>query len=157
MPIKNYKIRWASLVGAAVTLVTLVGGAIAIGQYVQQTAIRDITGTWTITDKTGQTSYSPYKNLEVTYTVTITQSGSDFKGSGTKTTEDGRALVGKAHTPIRITGELKGNSIVASFTEGGIERQSAGGFNWKLAGDRKWEGTFYSDAANSSGSSSLSQ
>lgn len=153
----NKKISWGALLAGAVTVVTLVGGAIGIVQYYQQNAIHDITGTWTITDKTAKTSYSPYQNLEVTYTVTVTQSGADFTGSGTKTTESGHAVIGRAHTPIEVKGKVVDNQIVASFTEEGTARRSTGGFNWKLTGDRKWAGTFYSDAANSSGASTLSQ
>jgi hypothetical protein len=149
------RISWQALIGGAVTLVTLVGGGIGIAQYYQQEKIPDLTGTWTITNKTAQTSYSAYRNLEVTYTVTVTQSGSDFTGAGTKTTESGHQLSGKAHTPIRIKGTIQSHQIVASYTEQGIERQSSGGFSWKLAGDQKWVGTFYSDAANSSGASTL--
>ncbi|MGB8889214.1 MAG: hypothetical protein WCC87_20975 [Candidatus Korobacteraceae bacterium] len=151
------KISWPAPFAGVVTLVTLVGSAIGIVQYYQQKTIHDITGTWTITDKTAKTSYSPYQNLEVTYTVTVTQSGSDFTGSGTKTTESGHPVIGRAHTPIQVKGKVVDDQIVAYFTEEGTARQSTGGFNWKLTGDRKWAGTFYSDAANSSGASALSQ
>jgi hypothetical protein len=151
------KISWGALAGGAVGLVTFVGAAIGIVQYYGTARIPDLTGTWTITDKTAKTSYSPYQNLEVTYTVTITQSGADFTGSGTKTTESGRALTGRAHTPIRIAGKVGADGVVASFTEEGTARKSSGGFNWKATSDRKWVGTFYSDAANSSGASILSQ
>ena len=149
------RISWQALIGGVVTLVTVVGGGIGIAQYYQQERIPDLTGTWTITNKTAQTSYSAYRNLEVTYTVTVTQSGSNFSGAVTKTTESGHQLSGKAHTPIRIQGTVQNHQIVASYTEQGIERQSSGGFSWKLTGDQKWVGTFYSDAANSSGASTL--
>jgi hypothetical protein len=151
------KFSWGALVGTVVTLVTLIGGILAIVQYYQQNPIHVVTGKWTITDKTEQTSYSPYKNLQVTYTVTMTQSGNELTGSGTKTTESGHPLTGKEHTPIEIKGEMDGGSIVASFTEQGADRQALGGFTWNLASDGKWVGTFYSDAANSSGTSTLSR
>ena len=154
----NRKLGWGTLVGAAVTLVTLVGGALGILQALGPP--HDLTGKWTIIDKTEQTSYSPYQDLQVTYVVTITQEGTDLSGSGYKSAESGHPLFGKAQTPIEIKGKLKGlrgNSIDAAFTEQGAKRPVAGGFNWKLARDGKWAGTFYSGAADSSGSSTLSR
>lgn len=151
------KLSLGGMIGTAVTVVTLVGGIIAIKQYYDQTPSHDLTGTWTVTDRIEQTSYSPFKNLELTYTVTITQNGPDFTGSGTKTMESGHPLIGKAHTPIEIKGKLNRDSILASFTEQGVERRTTGEFRWKLANDGSWVGTFFSDAANSKGTSLLSQ
>ena len=151
------KVSWGALAGGAVGLVTFVGAAIGIVQYYGAARTPNLTGTWTITNRTTKTTYTAYRNLEVTYTVTITQTGSDFTGCGTKTTESGRPLSGKAHTPITITGKVGADGVEASFTEKGLQRESFGGFNWKLAKNRKWGGTFYSDAANSSGESTLSQ
>ena len=104
----NSKRGWGTLMGAAVTVVTLVGGALGIVQYLMANPTHDLTGKWTITAKTEQTSYSPYRNMEVTYVVTLTQDGTDLTGSGYKSTESGHPLFGKAQTPIEIKGKLKG-------------------------------------------------
>jgi len=111
-------------------------------------------GSWTIETKTVQTSYAPFKDLDLTYTVQFVQDGNNLKGSGEKTTENGRDIAGKAHTPIKITGTINGNSIEASFTEEGSQRESHGEFHWKLK-NGSGTGTFLSTAANSTGTSSL--
>jgi len=151
------KLSWGGMIGTAATVVTLIGGIVAIKQYHDQTPSHDLSGTWTITNKIDQTSYSAFMNLELTYTVTITQSGPDFTGSGTKTMESGQPVIGKAHTPIQIKGKLSKDSILASFIEQGTTRETTGEFRWKLAKDGSWVGTFFSDAANSKGTSVLRQ
>jgi hypothetical protein len=149
------KLNWGTVIGGVVTIVTLVGGVLGIKQYYDQNPRYDISGTWIIETRTNKTTYAPFKNLVLTYTVQFTQSGGSFTGSGEKTTESGHELGGQAHTPIVITGGLSGNSIKASFVETGTKRESHGEFHWKLAKDGSWVGTFNSTAANSEGSSVL--
>ncbi len=151
---KERTLNWSAIVGALVTVITLVSGALAIKQYYLSNPRHDITGSWTIETHTVDTSYSHFKDMDLTYTVQFIQDGSNFRGTGEKTTENGREVMGKAHTPIKIIGTIKGDSIDASFTEDGTERESHGEFHWKLK-DGAGAGTFMSTAANSSGSSSL--
>jgi len=146
------RLSWGACVGALAAVVTLVCGAFEILPHVDPPP--DINGSWVIETRTVDTSYSAFRNLDLTYTVQFTQNGNNFKGSGEKTTENGHQVMGKAHTPITIMGTIKGNSIDASFTENGNERESHGEFHWTL---RKGTGTgtFMSTAANSRGASVL--
>lgn len=148
------KLTWGACAGALVTAVTLVCGAFEIFPHLDPPP--NINGSWIIETKTTDTSYSAFKNLDLTYTVQFVQDGNSFKGSGEKTTENGREVEGKAHTPIRIMGTINGDSIDASFTEEGTVRESHGEFHWKLSKD-SCVGTFLTTAANSKGTSSLSR
>jgi len=150
------RFNWGACLGALVSIVTLVCGAFEILPRLDPDSPPDINGSWVIETKTTDTSYSRFKNLDLTYTVQLVQDGSNITGSGEKTTENGREVEGKAHTPIEIKGTIKGNSIDASFTEDGTERESHGEFHWKLK-DGSGSGTFLSTAANSKGTSSLTR
>jgi hypothetical protein len=149
------KLKWGALVGGLVTVVSLIGGLLGIKQYYAQNPSYDVSGTWIIETTTLQTSYTPYKNLALTYTVQFVQNGVSITGHGEKTTESGHEVAAKAHTPILLTGTLAGDSIDAAFTEKGLDRESHGEFRWKLDKEQRWEGTFTSTAANSQGSSVL--
>jgi hypothetical protein len=146
------RLSWGACVSALATVVTLVCGAFEILPHLDPPP--DINGSWVIETRTVDTSYSAFRNLDLTYTVQFTQNGSNFRGSGEKTTQNGQLVMGKAHTPISITGAIKGNSIDASFTEDGTERESHGEFHWTLS-KGSGTGTFVSTAAQSSGVSSL--
>ncbi len=147
------RFSWSACAGALATVLTLVCSAYEILPHVDPPP--DINGTWVIETRTVDTSYSAFRDLDLTYTVQLIQNGSNFTGSGEKTTENGHQVVGKAHTPITIMGTIEGNSIDASFTENGAERQSHGEFHWTLR-KSSGTGTFMSTAANSRGTSSLS-
>jgi hypothetical protein len=155
----NSKIlSWGGFVGALVTLVTLVGGALAIKQYYDQNP-EDISGTWIIQTQLGKTEYQRYNNLKLTYTVIIVQNGSSFTGNGEKTSEQEpnrppHELQGKARVPIEIAGSVSRNSIDAGVTEHGTERESHGEFHWERK-NGSWAGTFSSTAADSGGESFL--
>jgi hypothetical protein len=149
------KLSLGALIGGLVTAVSLIGGLLAIWQYYVQNPRQDVSGTWIIETTTQQTSYKPFKNLALTYTVQFVQNGVSITGQGEKTTESGREVETKAHTPITLTGSLAGDSIDASFTEKGLERESHGEFHWKLVKDQRWEGSFTSTAADSQGISVL--
>jgi hypothetical protein len=149
------RFTWGGFLGGIVAIVTLVGGMLGIKQYYDQNPPYHITGTWIIENKIEQTSYSPFKNLQLTYTVQFTQNGPSLTGSGEKTMEAGHEIAGHAHTPIQITGNFAGDSIDASYAEDGVKRQSHGEFHWKLAKGGSWVGTFHSTAADSAGSSVL--
>jgi hypothetical protein len=149
------KLKLGTIIGGLVTVVSLIGGLIAIKQYYDQTPKYEISGTWIVETTTQKTSYVKYKNLALTYTIEFVQNGVNISGHGEKTTESGHEVEAKAHTPIVVTGTLVGDSIDASFTEKGLERESHGEFHWKFAKDQRWEGTFISTVADSQGGSVL--
>jgi hypothetical protein len=161
---ESKKINVGALIGGLVTLVTLVGGVLAIMGYLAQDP-PNINGTWVIENVTENTSNSRYKNMRLTYRVVLVQNVNSFTGTGEKTGEqvEGkslRELIGKERTPIEITGNVSGNSILssslihASFVDHGTERESDGAFDWTLK-NGAWRGTFSATAADSSGSSVL--
>jgi hypothetical protein len=149
---------WGALVGGLVTVVTLLVGVIAIIRYYDQNP-SDINGTWTVETLTETTSLSRYKGLTLKYDVQFVQNGNLFKGTGEKTEEQeagqlAHTLEEKARTPIEISGTVTRSAIHGEFIEHGTERESHGEFHWKLK-DGSGEGTFFSTAANSTGSTSL--
>ena len=154
--IEPKKINWGAWIGYAITALTVIGTVIGIMQYYQQKPHHNINGTWTVALRVEKTSYNAFRNLELTYTIQIVQSGTSFSGSGEKTTEAGHELAGKAHTPISLTGTMDGDIIDAEYTENGVDRESHGEFHWKFASG-KWSGTFLSTAADSSGTTFLTQ
>jgi hypothetical protein len=155
---ESKKINVGALIGGLVTLVTLVGGVLAIKQYIDQNP-SNVNGTWAMENVTENTSNSRYRNMKLTYRVVLVQNGNSFTGTGEKTGEqvEGkpvRELIGKERTPIEITGSVNGNSVHASFVDHGTERESDGAFDWTLK-NGGWRGTFSASAADSSGSSVL--
>jgi len=152
------KLSLGALIGGLVSLVTIVGGVLAIMQYYEQNPV-DINGMWIIQNQTVKTSDPLYNNMKLTYTVVFVQNGNSFTGTGEKTGEQdaGRALrelIGKERTRINITGSVTRNSIHADFVDHGKDRDSDGAFDWELK-NGVWAGTFSSLAADSSGSSTL--
>ncbi len=155
---ESKKLSVGAFIGGLVTLVTLVGGVIAIKQYYDQ-LLPDINGTWIIETQTTKTSLSRFQNLKLTYTVVFVQNGNSFKGTGEKTVEQdaggsAHELIGRERTRINITGSVGANSIHADFVDHGKDRDSDGALDWALK-NGAWAGTFSSMAADSSGSSSL--
>ncbi len=151
------KLSWGALIGGLVSLVTIVGGVLAIMPLFTQPA--DINGTWIIGTQTEKTSLSSYQNMKLTYKVVFVQDGNSFKGTGEKTVEQEagksqRELIGKERTRVNVTGSVTRNSIHADFVDHGKDRDSDGAFDWELK-NGVWAGTFSSLAADSSGSSTL--
>ena len=149
-----------ALIGALVTVVTLVGGLLAIKQYYDQNP-NDIQGSWTIETLTANTTDTNYQDMKLVYSVFFTQNGNSFTGVGEKTGEQVKGkpmvnLVGTQRTHIDITGTISNSKIHANFTDHGKIRNSVGQFDWTLRSNAG-EGTFSSTAADSSGTSSLAR
>jgi hypothetical protein len=154
------KLSLGAIIGGLATLATLVGGIVAIIQYVNQSP-PDINGMWIIGTQTQKSSDSRYQNMKLTYEVVFVQNGNGFTGSGEKTVEQDQGktpmkFVGTQRTHIDITGTITGKSIHVDFIEHGRDRNSDGAFNWKLE-NGAGVGTFSSMAADSSGSSTLTR
>lgn len=150
----SVKKLWKSIVASTVTAVTVIGGFFGIYSFLQGYSHYDLSGEWTITNTIQSTSYRPYQGLKLGYTVYLTQRGTDLTGTGEKESEDGKDLGPKGHTPIKITGVIKGREITATFAEEGTKRNSEGTFNWTYQPKSKsLLGTFTSTAADASGPS----
>jgi hypothetical protein len=142
--------------GVAGAVVALLGGLIGVWVWIYPLIlVPDVGGGWVIASQTEVTTYSPYKGLKLTYQVFLTQNGTSFTGSGEKMTENGSAVSAKGKTRIDITGILGHSSIEATFVESGIEHPSTGAFHWQRKGKGPWVGTFESNVAGSSGSSTF--
>lgn len=114
----------------------------------------DLGGEWKVVNTVEKTGYKSYNNLEVGFRLRIKQTGNDFTGTGEKFSENGRSLHPNSRTPIRVTGSIDGDKIVATFIEDGLMRRTNGRFVWKLKSDGAGlTGTFVSTAANSRGKS----
>ena len=149
---------WKSIVGSAVTAITVIGGLFGAYEFLQRYSRYDLSGEWIVTNTIQSTSYRPFQGLKLGYTVLLTQHGTDLTGTGEKESEDGKDLPSGGHSHIQITGQITGfiigKEITATFVEEGIRRKSEGTFHWSYQPKTSsLSGTFTSSAADASGSS----
>jgi hypothetical protein len=112
----------------------------------------DLSGAWLVTNRVDSTSYRAFQNLRIGYRLRLTQRGNRIVGEGRKWVEDGQALPQSRRTPIAVEGTLDGRWLELRFVESGARRASAGAFVMLVVDERTLQGTFTSNAANSSGS-----
>ena len=117
---------------------------------------QDLAGEWKVINTVEKTGYKSFDKMQVGFHLKIKQTGKDFTGTGEKFSENGRNLHPNSRTPIRVTGSIDGDKIVANFIEDGLMRRTNGRFVWKLDG-AGLRGTFVSTAANSSGKSAATK
>ena len=118
----------------------------------------DLAGEWKVINTVEKTGYKSFDKMQVGFRVRIKQTGKGFTGTGEKFSENGRNLHPNSRTPIRVTGSIEGDKIVATFIEDGLMRRTNGRFVWKLKSDGAGlSGTFVSTAANSSGRSAATR
>lgn len=123
---------------------------------VQNAKVQDLTGEWHVINTVQNTAYKSFDNMKVGFRLKINQQGKAFTGKGEKFSENGQTLPAASRTPIRVTGSIDGNNVVATFVEDGSVRKTNGRFVWKLQnGGDHLAGTFVSTAANSSGRSAV--
>lgn len=129
------------------------------------TPMRDVAklrNSWYVQTTVTHSEYRPYVGLSIRYHVFVTQNGSELEVRGEKVGEvrSGTAveLVGKAKTPIRLTGHIAvapgGNSaaITLSGEEGSTSRESFSTiFELQVTSENVLRGIFKSTAANVSG------
>lgn len=139
-------------------LASIVGIAAAVIPWYKER--HNINGTWTLKTLTDKSTETSFRSMELTYTVILTHDGTHVSGKGNKLGEKlgGGTYTpyeGKARTTIELDGSLDGDLLDVVITEDGLRRTTTG--NLKLKRDGKsWVGTFYSDAATSSGTATLS-
>jgi len=118
-------------------------------------AVRDLSGKWTVVNSIDTTAYGSFKNMKIGFEFSIDQTGSTFTGRGRKVSENGRSLPASGRTPIHVQGSIKGDRIEATFIEDGMARKSNGRFVWRIdKSGRGLTGNFATTAARSSGKSS---
>lgn len=118
----------------------------------------NLNGNWNVINTVEQTSYQPYKNMQVGFNVSINQTGNKFTGTGQKISENGQTLPATSRTPIVVKGTINGDKVEATFSESGAVRKTNGRFVWKL--DRVkggLTGTFVSTAARARGKSAATK
>ena len=121
-------------------------------------AVRDLSGKWTVVNSIDTTAYSSFKNMKIGFDLSIDQTGSTFTGKGRKVSENGRSLPANSRTPIQVQGSINGDRIEATFIEDGSARKSNGKFVWRLdRNGRGLTGSFATTAARSSGKSAASR
>ena len=120
--------------------------------------VQDLTGEWHVMNTVEKTAYRSFDNMKVGFRLKIDQQGKEFTGKGEKFSENGQTLPAGSRTPIRVTGSVDGDKVIATFVEDGSIRSTNGRFVWKLQNRRdQLAGTFVSTAANSSGRSALTK
>jgi len=117
-------------------------------------AVRDLSGKWTVVNSIDTTAYSSFKNMKIGFDLSIDQTGSTFTGKGRKVSENGRSLPANSRTPIQVQGSINGDRIEATFIEEGSARKSNGKFVWRIdKSGRGLTGNFATTAARSRGKS----
>jgi len=119
--------------------------------------VQDLTGEWRVVNTVEKTGYKSFNNMEVGFRLTIHQNGKEFTAKGEKFSENGQTLPAGSRTPIRVSGTIDGDKVVATFVEDGRMRRTNGRFVWKLQGGDALAGTFVSNAAKSSGRSAVTK
>ncbi len=138
--------------GAAVSLI---GGLIGLIAIIWVAIHPRVPGHWILTNQTEVTTDPKYKGVVVTYDIFLMQNGTTLTGSGERITESGTSLPTGARTHVDISGSVGLTSIDAMFQEHGTLRLSTGALYLARKTDGSWVGTFESDVADSSGSSSI--
>lgn len=114
----------------------------------------NLTGEWNLINTIENSSYLPYINSRVGFRLSIIQVGQEITAEGKKVSANGKDLSFAEQSPIHLTGRVDGTTIVATFVEEGLRRNTHGKFIWQTDYERgKLNGRFTSTAANSSGSS----
>lgn len=118
--------------------------------------VQDLTGDWHVINTVEKTGYKSYDKMQLGFRLKIDQKGKEFTAKGEKFSENGKTLPAVSRTPIRVTGSIEGDKVVATFVEDGRTRRSNGRFVWRLQnGGDALAGTFVSNAANSRGRSAV--
>jgi hypothetical protein len=116
-------------------------------------AAPELTGKWNIVNTVQKTSYNSFNNLKVGFDLSIQQNGEGFTGTGQKVSENGRSLPAGSRTPIHVKGSIHGDRVEATFFEEGTARKTNGRFVWRINRAGALTGTFMTNAARSSGTS----
>ncbi|HEX2268275.1 MAG TPA: DUF4388 domain-containing protein [Pyrinomonadaceae bacterium] len=120
--------------------------------------VRDLSGEWRVINTVEKTAYKSFDKMQVGFRLKISQQGKEFTAKGEKFSENGQTLPAVYRTPIRVTGSIEGDKVVATFVEDGKMRRTNGRFIWKLQrGGNGLAGTFVSTAANTSGRSAVTK
>jgi hypothetical protein len=116
--------------------------------------VDDLSGWWELTNTIQSTNFAEYQGLRLSYRLQLEQDGDRITGRGQKWSEDGRPVPAAGRTPLTVSGTIEGGKVTLQFTERGARRSTAGGFSWHLSSSRaSLRGTFWSNAANTSGAS----
>jgi hypothetical protein len=112
----------------------------------------NLTGTWSLEHVIRETTYKPFKGLELGYRINLVQQGCDIQGNGEKRTENGVEMATSEYTQIHFRGVIEGRIVRGTFEEDGKLRRSSGSFRWEVnkRGD-SFVGSYLSTAASASG------
>lgn len=138
------------------TIVTSDSPSTVVTAEQRDVKVQDLSGRWNVINTIQKTAYQSFGNMKIGFRLNIKQTGKDFTASGEKFSENGRNLPAGDRTPIRVTGSIDGDKVVATFVEEGAMRKTNGRFAWRLQRDGL-AGTFVSNAANSSGKSAATK
>lgn len=150
--------RWSfgHILSGVAALAGIVGGAIAVAEYVGARPANDLTGEWYVVNTIETTTFRPFEGLKLGYRLFVRQNGVEFEARGEKWSENGIATPSSQHTPITVAGRIDGNKVTAVFQERGARRETSGTFELTIATDgNAMTGRFTSTAADARGTSTL--
>lgn len=118
---------------AICTTIVLAVGFMIFNDYISPPP--NLGGRWMFTTQVKDTSYNPYKDMQVTYQALLIQDGLQLRGTGEKLsamrpTFDLEQYVGIARTNITVEGSIKRNyfsrdELVIHYEEDGGKRTSS--------------------------------
>lgn len=121
----------------------------------------NLTGEWNVTSVTEETSYNPYRNLQLFNTFHLLQKGHEIIGSGEKTKEITSSGTEQEYergkrTLFKINGYyerkfLGQSKIYLNIIEDGLKRETRTTYILTVKNKNTLTGTFTSTAADSSG------
>ena len=144
---------------------TVVGGLLlaivlfAINEYV--IGLPNISGEWKAEINIRNTSYNPFRDLKINYTIHLLQKGLNIKGYGEKIMDvhpSGNQTVFETEKRVLIDIEgyfyrryLGASTVTLQIKEFGTKRKTISTYQLKFRNDRLLVGKFVSTAANSQG------
>jgi transcriptional regulator with XRE-family HTH domain len=115
-------------------------------------SVVDVSGPWMVTTRVESSRVSRFVGLRLGYELELRQEGNRVIGLGHKVSENGKALVAGARTPISVAGTLDRDRLALTFTERGVRRATEGEFSLTVTPSGVLQGRFSSGAARSTGS-----
>jgi hypothetical protein len=111
----------------------------------------NISGAWSLIRAVESSSYNAFTGMTFGYELRLQQTGARITGSGSRISENGRALEKQRQVPVQLRGTIDGDKLTLNFTEGTGSGRRSGRFLLVVEDASMLKGRFTSNAASSKG------
>lgn len=146
------------LLGIIAILITVITGSLQLSEYYNKSRTINLSGSWILKNKILNSSYNPYRGLELSYKLNVSQNADgNIVGFGEKFLENKTEIPFKERIPIEFTGFNYGDSVILIIKESGKFRETSCSINLNRIINNTLTGSFKSTAANCSGTTILNK